>query len=113
MKFTPIEDPNHRLAEAIDKEAPPDRIIRALADALSADQVNRDGSRGADHRTRCHAAALLLQYRIGRPVERQEIHQTITTKTEDETMKLLDSPAMRRAMREMLERAEAGGEVDG
>lgn len=65
--------PNDRLAEVIDREAPTERIIQTLADALAADTVNRDGSRSADHRQRVIAALALLEYRVGRPVTRSEV----------------------------------------
>ncbi len=41
-------DANRELAKVIDREAPPERIIKALADALEADMANRDGTRGPD-----------------------------------------------------------------
>ena len=107
------DDPNRSLATEIDRIAPPERIIRALADALTAEQVNRDGSRSPDHRTRTQAALALLSYRIGRPVERSEV---VTVNLDADSMtglreRLKSSPAMRDALAGLLAEVE-GGSVD-
>jgi hypothetical protein len=107
----PAQNPNYAVAAVIDKEAPADRIIKALADALTADTVHRDGSRGPDHRTRVQAATKLLEYRIGRPIERTEIKQEITHKGEEEVMRVLDSPAARAALRRLIEKKEKPARV--
>ena len=66
-------DPNTALAQVIAAEAPAHRIIKALSDALNADVIHRDGTRGPDHRARTAAALALLEYSVGRPVQRSEI----------------------------------------
>ena len=66
-------DPNTQLAAVIDREAPNTRIVAALAAALSADLVARDGTRQPDHRTRLDAAKVLLAYTVGTPITRSEI----------------------------------------
>jgi hypothetical protein len=53
---------------------------------------------------------LWLAYAVGLPVQRQEIHQTVTNRSEDENMRLLESPAVRSMLKKMLEQAEGGAE---
>ncbi len=103
-----ISDTNANLAASIDSVAPSERIVTALANALEADLVNRDGSRGPDHKTRVAAAQLLLAYRVGRPVERQQV-VTARAGERQETFaeKLARSPALRELYREELDKAEA------
>lgn len=102
------DDPNHTVMAAIDKLAPPERVIRSLAGALEADVINRDGSRGADHKTRVAAAQLLLAYRVGRPVERQQVLTASVDNQQGEGLrdKLGLSPALRDALRRMLSEVE-------
>lgn len=110
--MTPIvpEKSETGLARIIDRLAPTERIISALAGALEADIVNRDGSRGPDHKSRTTAALALLAYREGRPVERSE---TISVSLDADNAhgveeRLKNSPALRSAFRKMLEQAESG-----
>lgn len=107
-------DPNLALAAVIDELAPAERTISALADALAADQVNRDGSRGPDHRTRVQAALALLQYRVGRPVERSEVISVTVEKDHaaDLTERLKSSPALRASLQRLLNAAAERGAVD-
>lgn len=104
--------PAARLAEKLAAGVSPEQILHTLQQALAADTVARDGSRQPDHRVRVEASKLLLAYSLGLPVSRQEIHQTVTNKSEDDAMRLLESPTTRRKLREMLERAEGGGSLD-
>ncbi len=106
-------DANRELAKVIDREAPPERIIKALADALEADMANRDGTRGPDHRTRTQAAALLLQYRIGRPVERQEVISVNLDADSAVGMqeRLRQSPSLREALKAQIAAAEEAIEI--
>lgn len=59
-------------SEVIDQHAPPEDIIKALADALDADTYTREGKVVPDHRTRLAAAQTLLMHRRGRPTEAPE-----------------------------------------
>jgi hypothetical protein len=61
-----------------------------------------------DWRAREAACKLGLTYQIGLPVQRQEIHQTVTNRSEDENMRLLASPAVREMLKKMLAEAEGG-----
>jgi hypothetical protein len=100
-------DPNRALNAAIDLKAPPERIVDALSAALAADTVNRDGSRGPDHKTRVQAALALLHFRVGRPVERSEV---INVNLDADSMsglreRLAASPAMRQTLAGLLAEA--------
>jgi len=101
-------DPNTQLAAAIDREAPACRIIKALSDALVADVVNRDGTRGPDHRARTAAALALLEYSVGRPVARSEV-VNINADADSEVGlqdRLRKSPSLRSKLRREIEAAE-------
>jgi len=101
-------DPNAQLAAVIADEAPAHRIIRALSDALSADVVNRDGTRSPDHRARTAAALALLEYSVGRPVARSEV-LTVNADADSEVgleNRLRHSPALRNLFRRLLASAE-------
>lgn len=102
------QDPNSQLSAVIDRDAPAARIIKALSDALTAEEVFRDGSRGPCHRVRVDAAKALLAYRVGTPIQRSEITH-IEEKNDAQNVEehLRRSPAMRDSLRKMLARAEA------
>jgi hypothetical protein len=109
MKPTQLpDDPNRALSAEIDHQAPAERIIRALTVALEATTTTRSGTVEPDHRTRVAAASKLLEYRIGRPVERQEI--VSVNLDADSALGLADrlknSPALRQAIRAALDSAE-------
>lgn len=101
-------NPAHALARALEEEIPESRIARVLSDAMAADIVNRDGSRGPDHKTRLAAAETALAYRIGLPVRREEsvVVNLNAEQGDDLKERLARSPALRRALAEML--AEVG-----
>ena len=104
MKSTPTI--NEKLSEAIDQEAPAERIITALANALEADVAAKDGTRAPDHRTRVAAAQLLLNYRIGRPNERPPVKEPETgQQSESLEEKLKRSPALREMYQRMIDEA--------
>lgn len=106
-------DPNTQLADVIAAEAPAVRIIRALSDALTADQVNRDGTRSPDHRARTAAALALLEYSVGRPVARSEVVNLDATADSAVGMeaRLRHSPALRALFRKMLDKVDAAIDV--
>jgi len=102
------QDTNTHLSSVIDRDAPADRIVKALSDALTAEEVFRDGSRGPSHRIRVDAAKALLAYRVGTPIQRSEITH-IEEKDDSKSMEelLRRSPAMRDSLRKILARVEA------
>ena len=91
---------------ALAKVFPVERIAKLFEELAEATCITNGGREIPDNRTRLAAAKYVADQVIGTPIQRQEIHQTVTNRTEDESMRLLESPAMRRAMREMLDRAD-------
>ncbi|MCB1130172.1 MAG: hypothetical protein KDN05_03525 [Verrucomicrobiae bacterium] len=96
--------PAHALARALEEEIPEARIARVLSDAMAADLVNRDGSRGPDHKTRLAAAETALAYRVGLPIRREEsvVVNVDPAGSDDIKERLARSPALRRAFRDLL-----------
>jgi hypothetical protein len=97
------------LAKALADEIPESRIVQVLSNAMTAELVNRDGTRSPDHRTRLSAAETALAYRHGLPVRREE---SITVNLDADSAvgmqeRLRTSPALRSLMRKMLETVEA------
>ena len=108
MKQSTTISPGQSLIEAIAADAPPDRIARTLSDALSADQVSRSGAVLPDHKTRIAAAQLLLNYSVGRPVERIE---SISVNLDADSSiglaeRLANSPALLKSLKEIISKVE-------
>jgi hypothetical protein len=110
--------PSQQLAKELAKELadqiPENRIVQVLSNALTAELVNRDGTRSPDHRTRLSAAETALAYRHGLPVRREE---SITVNLDADSSvgmeeRLRSSPALQSMMRKMLERVGADGAID-
>jgi hypothetical protein len=59
-------------AAELDAAAPPDRVCEALARALNAITVGKDGNPIPDYRTQLQAALGFLAHRRGRPAEAPE-----------------------------------------
>jgi hypothetical protein len=96
------------LAELLAKELPDDRIAIAIRDAMTATQINRNGSVEPDHKTRLQAATLALAYKHGKPIERQELMHANMANAEKELRERLESsPQVRSALRAALDRMEA------
>ncbi len=113
MKPIPLT-PGESLAAALDAELPDSRVAAAISDALSATVTTRAGITEADHKTRLAAATLALHFRHGRPVERQEVVSVHVGTDSNESLKarLARSPALRRAVRGMLEEADGASVID-
>ena len=88
----------------------PDMIAETIRDMIRATRPTKHGE-VADTRTQEAGVKLWLAYAVGLPVQRQEIHQTVTNRSEDDNMRLLESPAVRSMLKKMLEQAE--GEEEG
>lgn len=99
--------PAEWLEKALSEPSIQQSIVRAIADSLSAVKHQWDGKRQQadevpDYATRIKAAELALSYIVGRPVERQQImvaHQ----KMDDPVQLVKSSPALRVALKELLE----------
>lgn len=99
-----------KLIEAIATEFPVELIVDLLKSLVTAEVITKGGHRIADNRTRLAAATLMLNYLVGRPVERQEI-VTVNVDADSETGmmdRLAKSPALRAALRKALDAADAG-----
>lgn len=79
-----------------------------LAQALAATFVTRSGAVEPDWKTRVQAASLVLAYKIGKPVERQQvITQNIAADPiADIESRLAKSPALRRSLTAALAKTE-------
>jgi hypothetical protein len=104
MKPTRLQ-PAESLAAAIACEITPERLSRVLSDALAADQVNRDGSRSPDFKTRLSALEIVLNRTIGTAPKADEVATTNPDANEGDKLaeRLAKSPALRKALRALLE----------
>jgi len=108
MKPTPITTPGQRLAEFLEDEFPEKRIAQGLSEIAAATLTTRAGTVEPDYRTRLAALQTALAYRIGKPIERQEI-VTVSADVDNAiglADRLSNSPALRSMMKKMLDRAE-------
>jgi hypothetical protein len=99
-RSNPIQKLSEDLALAVTGE----QVAAVLRSALSADTVQRDGSRGPDHKVRIEAARLLLAYTLGTPIQRSE---NVTVNLDADSMtglreRLKASPAMRETLAGLL-----------
>lgn len=102
--------PAEWLEKALSQPEIQQSIVKAIADSLSAVKHQWDGKRQQadevpDYATRIKAAELALSYIVGRPVERQQImvaHQ----KMDDPVQLVKSSPALRVALKELLEEGD-------
>jgi len=105
---------SQQLAEVLHAEIPAERIARVLSDAMTATMTSRAGTVEPDHKARVQAASLILAYKVGRPVERQEVVNVNLGPSADEDLanRLKKSPALRRMMLRVITAAEAGREME-
>ena len=104
---SPSKTANQQLAEVLHAEIPEERIARVLSDAMAATMTTRSGTVEPDHKTRVQAATLTLAYKVGRPIERQEVVSVNVGASADSDIaaRLQHSPALRRMFRKMLDEA--------
>lgn len=112
MKKPPT--PTEHLAAILASECPDEAVGAILRECLTATSLTKAGAVEPDTRTRMEAAKLVLAYRHGLPVRREE---QITVNLDAESAvglahRLKASPALRMALRAALDDAEAGGAVD-
>ena len=97
------------IAAALEKEVTPEWLVAAWSEALNATSVSRSGVVQLDYRTHLQAASLILNYQVGRPNAREtripdlqkavQYHELVAD--------LGRSPAIRREIQELLNKAEA------
>jgi uncharacterized protein (DUF4415 family) len=108
-----IPNPSAELAEILNRKIPSEMVADALFRALTATQTTRSGTVEAATREQLQAASLILQYKVGRPVERQEI---VSVNLDADSMtglreRLRSSPAMRETLAGLLAEVE-GAAID-
>jgi hypothetical protein len=91
---------------ALAQAFPVERIAQLFGELVEATCITNGGREIPDNRTRLAAAKYVADQVMGAPVQRQEIHQTVTNRSEDENMRLLESPAVRSMLKKMLAEAE-------
>jgi hypothetical protein len=97
---------NRQIAEVLAETVSSAEVGETIKSLLTADKRTKEGGYEPDWRAREAGAKLWLAYQVGLPVQRQEIHQTVTTRSEEENMKTLASPAMLAAMKSLIAKAE-------
>jgi hypothetical protein len=92
---------SQQLADVLHAEIPGEHLARVLSDAMAATMTTRAGTVEPDHKTRVQAAALVLAYKVGRPVERQEVVSVNVGADSDADLaaRLKRSPSLQRALR--------------
>lgn len=108
MKTAPTTTPSQQLAEALDAQISSERISEVLSEALTATIRSRAGTVEPDWRTRMTAATLALSYKVGKPIERQQIlTQTLAADPiADIEDRLAKSPSLRRSLATALAKIE-------
>lgn len=102
----PPSPTDSRIAEALTKKIPAERIADVLIEAMSATITNRAGVVEPDTRCRLQAATLSLAYLEGRPAERSEVVAKTAKMTHAEMIeKMKSSPAFRAEIADMLAKA--------
>jgi hypothetical protein len=96
--------PSQRLAEILASECPDEAIGQVLRDCLGATIVTRSGAVQADSKTRLECARLVLGYRHGLAVKREEVVTVNLGAEESDKLaeRLAKSPALRKALSQML-----------
>lgn len=97
---------NRQIAEVLAQTVSSAEVGETIKSLLTADRRTKEGGYEPDWRAREAGAKLWLAYQVGLPIQRQEIHQTIVSKSEEENMKTLQSPAMLAAMKNLIARVE-------
>jgi hypothetical protein len=97
---------NRQIAEVLADTVSSAEVGETIKSLLTADKRTKEGGSEPDWRAREAGAKLWLAYQVGLPVQRQEIHQTVVNKSEEENMRTLQSPAMLAAMKNLIARVE-------
>lgn len=103
----PTTKPAERLAEILSSECPDEQVGRVLRECLSATTTSRSGSIEPDSKVRLEAAKLVLGYRHGLPIRREE---SVSVNLDADSAIGLDerlrhSPALRRLLERALREA--------
>lgn len=106
-------NPSSELASILAEKIPFDMVADALFRALTATVVTRSGALEPDTRSQLQAASIILENRVGRPVNRQEIINVDLNSEASESIqeRLRKSPAMRHALKRILCKAEENPQI--
>lgn len=101
--------PGKVLAEAIAVAAPPERIAEVLSQALAATITTRAGTVEPDTRSRLQAAAILLSYSVGTPIQRSEVLSVNLDADSSVGLKerLANSPALKKSLQSILDSVQS------
>lgn len=83
-------------------------VARAIREALDATYTSAAGNTFPDHRTRLEAGKVWMNYMVGMPLQRQEVIATVSEPPEAIIKRMLQSPAARSKLVELLNETEAG-----
>jgi hypothetical protein len=108
------QNPTTELAEILAKKIPFQMVSEALFRALTATSISRSGAVEQDTRSQLQAASLILENRVGRPIQRSESVNVELSADSAVGMeeRLRHSPALRGLLRKMLERVEDDQAID-
>ena len=105
-KYQPAEA-NLQITESLFQEFPDSDLIDVLREMLGATRVfvQKDGNviETPDWPARDRAMRLIFEYRLGKPVQRQEIVTHNTNSTADVVEMARQNPGFRAALRQILE----------
>lgn len=97
---------------ALAKVFPPERIAQLFEELTVATCITNGGREIPDNRTRLAATKYLSDQINGAPIQRQVIQQEVTHKGEEELMSTLESPAMLRALMDLIAKMQKRQAVD-
>lgn len=103
-----LSNASRDLMEAIERNAPMDRIVKRIAyiaENATTTSRGKDGGETEDFRTQLAACLALLAYRAGRPIEQQQITTTNIGTDETEAQlaeRIANSPALKAQLKKLL-----------
>lgn len=89
--------------DLLKKKFNPESIVKEFEALLTATVENKHGESAVDYRTRIAALEKILVYIVGKPLDRVQTVETTTWSYEEIEKLIQHSPALRKALRAMLE----------
>ncbi len=86
-----------------------DRLATLFDELSVATCITNGGREIPDNRTRLAAAIYVANQILGTPIQRQEINQTITQRSDDDMFRVLATPATMAAIERFMAKAKAAG----
>lgn len=98
---------------AIQEAFPPDRVVAMMEQMATATMETKSGILRPDYRAREQVIKIMLSYNLGLPVPQVQAPPAPPRETDDEGMRrILQSPAARRVLADMIRKAEKEGDRD-